>query len=848
MAELTTSIPESLNPPKQWTPTGLTAAEVTDRRKRGLVNTEPPATGRTTVQIVQENVFTFINNCLFLLGLGLILVGRPVDALISIGVILTNVVVSVVQEVRAKRALDRIAILTRPTATVIRDGVSQVVSPRLIVMDDLLRVAPGDQIVVDGHVVDGRMLVDESLISGESSQIAKEPNDDVVSGTFCVSGTALYVATRLGEASTVNQLSMGARAFRRVLTPLQRQIHFVIRIVLLVVVYIEALVLANSLINMTPIAESVQQATIIASLVPNGLFVSIAVAYAIGAVRIVRFGALVQQSNAVESLSNVDILCLDKTGTLTTNRLIVEHIVPIGTSPESLTAGLGTFAASASVSNPTSQAIATAAPGTPAEIVSEVPFSSVWKWSAIAFPATDTKDPVAGRGIWALGAPEMLRAYLATSSIDAEAVWSNTAREIGDWTTRGMRVLLVACHPDSSLLKPSDDHPQLPHSMRPIGLVVLSDELRPEARATLASFVQSGVRPKIISGDNAETVAALARQAGLEGAFTLVTGSELDQMDEQQFCEAAERSTVFGRISPHQKERLIGALRQRGHYVAMIGDGVNDVLSLKKADLSIAMQSGTQATRSVADIVLMNDSFASLAPAVVEGQRIVNGMSYILALYLNRICTVSLVILTSMVIGVFPLALRHAALVSLLTVGIPTIFLAWWSRPGTHRDRNPRHQLFHVVVPATVVSSLLGLALFYAALMIGPVYDYMTDPTYPLDLVSAAIQSSTPVAQSALAAFLVFCGLFMIVFVQPPTAWWEGAEVVSGDWRPMFLASGLGLAFALMLEIPEFGELFALDPLPLYIKLLVMVAVTLWIFVVRFIYRRRLFERFLEIG
>ncbi len=845
---MTAHEPQSSDTVPQWRPSGLTAAEVAERRKRGMVNVASPASGRTHLQIVRENVFTFINNCLFLLGISLILVGRPFDALISIGVILTNVIVSVVQETRAKRTLDRIAILTRPTATVIRDGVAQVLNPDFIVVDDLLRVTPGDQIVVDGRVVDGRMLVDESLITGESNQIVRQPFDAVVSGTFCVSGSALYVAERLGEASTVNRLSADARAFRRVLTPLQRQIHFVIRIVLLVVVYIEVLIVANSIINVTPITESVQQATIIASLVPNGLFVSIAVAYAIGAVRIIRFGALVQQSNAVESLSNVDILCLDKTGTLTTNRLVVEHIVPIGTSSNVLETGLGILASSASAPNKTSEAIVSATTAGSVRVVAEVPFSSAWKWSAIAFPAAGSNNPVAGRGIWAMGAPEVLHAVLDTSSIDVTTAWTTITQQVVDWTARGMRVLLVAFHPDSTLLVPSDDHPQLPTSMMPIGLIVLSDELRPEARATLASFAQSGVRAKIISGDNAETVAALARQAGLQDDISLITGNELDEMDERQFSDAAERTTIFGRITPRQKEQLVDALRKRGHYVAMIGDGANDVMSLKKANLAIAMQSGTQATRSVADIVLMNDSFASLAPAVVEGQRIVNGMSYILALYLNRICTVSLLILTSMVIGVFPLALRHASLVSLLTVGIPTIFLAWWSRPGSRLERNPRLQLFHVVVPATVISGLIGLVLFYAALMVGPVYDYMTDPALPIDLVDAAIRSATPVAQSALAAFLVFCGLFMIVFVQPPNAWWEGAGVVSGDWRPMFLASGLGLAFALMLELPEIGELFALDPLPLYIKLMVILAVTLWVFLVRFIYRRRLFERFLEIG
>ncbi|MEI8334556.1 MAG: HAD-IC family P-type ATPase, partial [Chloroflexota bacterium] len=341
--------------------TGLTDAEAAARRAAGLGNPAPPPTTRTYAQIVRENVFTFINNVLFLLGLALVVVGRPMDALVSLGVISTNIVVSVVQEVRAKRTLDRIALLTAPTATVVRDGVERPVPPAELVVGDLVAVGPGDQVVVDGVTAAGRFRADESQLTGESDQIEKQPGALVYSGSFCVSGSGRYVVETVGAESVAGRITAGARSFRRVLTPLQRQINLVIRLVLLIVVYLEAVLLVNAIISLTDAGEAVGQATILAGLIPNGLFVSIAIAYALGAVRISRFGALVQQANAIESLSNVDVLCLDKTGTLTTNDLTVAEIVPVDAAAD-VPAILGTIVASQAIRNKTSDAIAAPIP------------------------------------------------------------------------------------------------------------------------------------------------------------------------------------------------------------------------------------------------------------------------------------------------------------------------------------------------------------------------------------------------------------------------------------------------------------------------------------------------------
>jgi cation-transporting ATPase E len=309
--------------------TGLTDAEAADRRARGLGNSAPAATTRTYAAIVRENVFTFVNNVLFLLGFALVIVGRPFDALVSLGVISTNIVVGIYQEVRAKQTLDKIALLTRPTARVVRDGVARTVRPEELVVGDLIEIEAGDQFVVDGELVDGRMEVDESQLTGESDMVPKRPGDEVFSGSYPTTGVGRYVARTVGDASLASRITAGARTFRRTLTPLQRQIQTVIRVTLGVVIYLQLLLVVKNVVEDTPLDEAIVEATVLVGLVPNGLFVSIAIAYALAAVRMSRFGALVQQANAVESLSHVDTLCVDKTGTLTANQLELEQVVPL---------------------------------------------------------------------------------------------------------------------------------------------------------------------------------------------------------------------------------------------------------------------------------------------------------------------------------------------------------------------------------------------------------------------------------------------------------------------------------------------------------------------------------------
>jgi len=597
-------------------------------------------------------------------------------------------------------------------------------------------------------------------------------------------------------------------------------------------------------------------------LVPNGLFLSIAVAYALAAVRIVRHGVLVQQSNAIESLSEVDTLCLDKTGTLTANRLHVEGVRPFGLTEAAVGRVLGVLAASGRSGNKTSAAIAAAYPAPPRRAVAEIPFSSARKWSAVVFDDSgaagdgggdddgDDVDQPPVRGVYALGAPEMLRPSLATTG--GGASWDEIATQARTLTNRGLRVLLVA-HAPATTLEDHGDATRLPEGMTPLGLVSLSDELRPEARAALAAFVTAGVRPVIISGDDPETVAALARQAGLGadgGDLGLVSGLDLATMDEAAFAAAAAAGTVFGRITPQQKERLVRVLRARGAYVAMIGDGVNDVLSLKAANLGIAMQSGSQATRGVADLVLLDDSFAALVPAVAEGQRIVNGMRHILILFLTRIASVGLVILSALVVGEFPLALRQSSLVTLLSVGVPSVFLVLWARPGPTSTGPVRGRLARVVLPPVVLTGVLSLLVFYGALLLR--LARASAPLRPIAQAQAQLArlsaSDLATAQTALVSFLVLSGLLLMIFVEPPTAWWTGAAALSGDWRPTILAAGLAAAFVAVSLASPLRALFALSPLGLRESGLVVIALAVWTIFVRWAWRGRVLERFLGLA
>lgn len=799
-------------------PTGLTEAEVIARRKQGQSNAYHPATSRTYFQILRYHAFSFINIILFTLGAILVVLGRLDDAVLTAGMVLLNVILGVSQEGRAKHRLDKIALLNRPKAHIVRQGQVRSLDPSEIVLGDVIEIRAGDQVVVDGDIIGaGRIDVDESLLTGEADRVPRKQGDPVYSGSFCVAGTARYVATKVGANSFANQMTHSAQAFRRVKTPLQLDVDYVIRLVVLTTTLLGVLIGISFLFIATPLVTRVQEAAVLAALVPQGLFVMVTVTYAMSALRIAGSGVLIQQVNAIESLSNVNILCLDKTGTLTTNTLTVETVQPLGISVGELRAMLGDFVASMTEVNSTAAAIAATIPGRSRALRQEVPFSSARKWSALSF----TDDP--GRCSYFLGALEML-----APALQPGAALDLVTAQATEWSQRGLRVLFFARAVPEGAVEPTlynaQKAPHLPTRLVPLGLLSLRDELRPQAQATLHAFTAAGVQIKIISGDNTETVAALARQTGLGGDLKLVSGLDLAGMNAAQFAQAAVEGVVFGRISPQQKAQLVRVLKQKGHYIAMIGDGVNDVLSLKEAQLAIAMQSGSQVTRAVSDIVLLNDSFAALPNAVLEGQRIIHGMQDVMRLVLAHTYYIMLFIISSAIMGVaFPTTPKLRSILTLLTVGIPTVVIAGWARAGQPTTSIVR-PVIRFVLPAGSTVAVVGMAIYVC-------YLRMTN--------------DVGLAQSGLTTAAMFCGFVLIVFVEPPTPGWVAGDDLSGDWRPTILAVGLLSLYFLLLLVPALRDFFGLRPLPLPDVALIGLAVGAWAVTLRVMWRHRVFERLL---
>ena len=803
---------------------GLSASEVIRRRSAGMGNNITLQTGRSYQQIFNENLFTFINGIFFAISLVMFKLGRIGDAVLVAIVIFGGVLINIYQEIWAKQKLDRIALLSRPQATVIREGKPCIIDPGEIVVGDLVLAQPGDQILVDGQVVGtGRMEVDESLLTGESDLIPKQAGIPVYSGSFCVSGTACYEAEKVGADTVAYKLVSGARAYRRPLTPLQVEINVVIRVFMLIACFLWVLVGISFLSSTYSATEIAQRAAVVAGLVPAGLLIAITLSYGLGAVRMLGQDVLIQQANAVESLSNVDILCLDKTGTLTTNQILLEELYPIAIPLEELKASLGDYAASATAGNRTSEAIAADCPGRALSPKAEIPFSSGRKWSAIAF------DEPEQRGVYVLGAPEML----SSVALDEAAI-----EFIQSGTTQGFRVVLFAYSPAPTVLQDSDT-PQLPPDLKPLGVLRFSDQLRPEAYETIQGFAAAGIEVKIISGDNPQTVAALAKQAGLGDSLRLIAGSQLAELDETQFAQAALTHTVFGRITPEQKAALVFSLRQSGRYVAMIGDGVNDVLSLKQANLAIAMESGSKAARGVADIVLLKDSFGALPHAFLEGQRIRNGIQDVLKLFLVRtFCVTLLIFAAALVTDNFPLQNKQSAIVALIGVGFPTMCIPIWAKPGVSPRRSMVRSMLHFVIPSTLTLTLVALLVYLFYLVVAVL-------NLPPGLDSSEINHALP--RSALVTILVMGELLLIPFLKPPSTAWVGGEPLSGDWRYSIVALILLGVYLLIVAIPPLSRFFELYPLdPVNYLFIGLVAIE-WCLILRLTWRSRFLDRFLGI-
>jgi cation-transporting ATPase E len=675
------------------------------------------STSRSYASIVRANVLTVFNAILAAFGAVTLLFGDWRDALF-LGVIVANSGIGITQEVRAKRTLDRLALLVAPHGEVLRDGTARRVPVEEVVTGDLLLLSPGEQIVADGHLVAASELrVDESILSGESEPARRTIGEEVRSGAFVVEGTGACEVTAVGAESFAERITGQARSFRHPRSPLERSINRLLYALVALVVGLGAL-LGYSLYHRhvrvhTAVATS---AAGVVSLIPEGLVVLVSLTYAVAAVRMSRRGILAQQLNAIESLASVDTICIDKTGTLTQATLRVVEVLPAaGVSETRLRAALGEFAASASARNLTLRAIAEAFPAEARTPLGEVPFSSRRRWSAVAFP----------EGVLYLGAPERL----PLGDLDARA----RERE-----HEGRRVLALARGEEPLPAEPGDppvraageppvsksdeppakageppasrsdepprpEHGELPPpGLEPLGLVVLAEDLRPGIEQTIAFLLREGVEVKVLSGDSPHTVAAIARDVGIPLAG--VRDGEALPEDPADLRRFAAEATIVGRISPEGKEAFVRALAEEGRYTAMVGDGVNDVPALKSSRLAIAPGGGTQMARSVADLVLVGGDFDAVPLLVAEGRRALRNLQRVTKLYITKSAFAAFLIVT---IGVssdsYPLLPRHLTLAASLTIGIPTFFLALAPSSGRWRPERFVRRVARFAVPAGVV-------------------------------------------------------------------------------------------------------------------------------------------------
>lgn len=784
---------------------GLSEPEAASRRARGEGNAYRPSTSRTYWEILRQNAYPGINGILVVVSVLLLAFGMVVEALLTAGPVLANIGIGVAGESRAKRKLDRIALLSRPLARVIRESEERGIDPAEVVLGDLLVSRRGDQVLLDGTLVgDGRVELDESLLTGQSDAVSKVAGDPVLSGTAVISGTAVFEVTSVGAASFANQLLAEARRVGDERTPLQREVAATIwavaGLVLLAVVPV-AIALA-ALPGGFGSTQTLTAAAVLVTLVPQGLAIMVTVTYATGALRISHLGALVQRQNAVESMARVDTLCMDKTGTLTTQRIWYAGADVMGDlDAGGVAAVLGSMAASTSATNRTTEAIAAACPGLARPVADEIPFASERRWSGLRFADGEAwvlgattvllpqlAGPAGGDG----GSPAIPAAAPSGTIATVQVLPRDVAARAAAVAAEGVRVLLLVRAPADVALRDAEGRPSLPADLAPVALLRFGEELRPDVREILAGFGRAGIELKVISGDDPATVEALSRRAGLEVAGGAASGPALAALDDAAAADEAERRSIFGRVEPVLKARLVALLRGRRRYVAMVGDGVNDILSLRRANLGIAMESGSAAARGVADLVLLGDRFDVLPRAVIEGQRIVAAMEATLVLLLSRTFYVLLIIAGAEMAGLpFPLTPRQNSVLAFATVGIPLIVLAIWV-PPRRLPRSLLAETLRVSIPVSIAVVLVAL------------------PTYAYVLGTGV---SLVEAQTVLTSLTVFCGLGLLPLISSGAREESPGRLVR--WWPWLMAGIMLGVYLVVLALPiarDFYELTTLGP------------------------------------
>jgi len=752
---------------------GLSDAEVASRIAEGKTNDVPSRASRSVADIVRANVFTRINAILGVLFLIVLATGSLINGLFGL-LIIANSAIGIIQELRAKKTLDNLAIVGQAKPIVRRRSGTAELAPNQVVLDDVIELGPGDQIVVDGALLEAATLeVDESLLTGEADAIAKTTGDPVMSGSFVVAGTGAYRATKVGREAYAAKLAEEASKFTLVKSELRSGIDKILKFITYLLVPAGLLTIYTQLF-LTHVGwrESVlRMVGALVPMVPEGLVLMTSIAFAVGVIRLGRRQCLVQELPAIEGLARVDVVCADKTGTLTENGMRLSEARTLAgpsgqVSAEQVGSVLAALAADDPRPNASMQAIAEAYPKAPGWITTAVaPFQSATKWSGASYGE---------HGNWVIGAPDVL--------LDPASPVAGEAEKIG---AQGLRVLLLGSS-DRAV-----DSADAPGRVTPAALVILEQRVRPDARETLDYFASQQVTVKVISGDNAVSVSAVAGSLGLHGET--MDARELPR-DPGALADTMAEFTTFGRVRPDQKRAMVHALQSRGHTVAMTGDGVNDVLALKDADIGVAMGSGSPASRAVAQIVLLDNKFATLPYVVGEGRRVIGNIERVSNLFLTK--TVYSVLL-ALLVGLaglishwghtdpllYPFQPIHVTIAAWFTIGIPAFVLSL--APNNERARTGFVR--RVMTSALPAGMVIGLSTFVSYLL-----------AYPGRLGTMVQQTQ---ASTAALITLLIGSVWVLAVVARPYQWWRVALVVSS-------AVGYLVIFAL----PLAREKFMLDP------------------------------------
>ncbi|TVY05217.1 cation-translocating P-type ATPase [Mycolicibacterium porcinum] len=746
--------------------TGLTEAEVAQRVAEGKSNDVPTRAARSISDIIRGNVFTRINAILGVLFLIVMSTGSVINGAFGL-LIIANSAIGIIQEIRAKQTLDKLAIVGQAKPTVRRESGSRAVLPSEVVLDDIIELGPGDQIVVDGEVIEESNLeVDESLLTGEADPIVKGVGEAVMSGSFVVAGSGAYRATKVGHEAYAAKLAEEASKFTLVKSELRNGINKILQFITYLLVPAGLLTIYTQLFTTHADWHDavLRMVGALVPMVPEGLVLMTSIAFAVGVVRLGRRQCLVNELPAIEGLARVDVVCADKTGTLTENGMRVSDLKSF--TADDVAQVLAQLAADDARPNASMAAIAEAykmPPGWTA--TATAPFKSATKWSGASYGE---------HGNWVIGAPDVL--------LDSGSPVAEQAEEIG---AKGLRVLLVG----SSDL--AVDAPQAPGTVTPVALVVLEQRIRPDAGETLDYFASQHVSVKVISGDNAVSVGAVAGKLGLHGET--LDARRLPH-EPEQLAEALEEYTTFGRVRPDQKRAMVHALQSRGHTVAMTGDGVNDVLALKDADIGVAMGSGSSASRAVAQIVLLDNKFATLPYVVGEGRRVIGNIERVSNLFLTKtVYSVLLAILVGLA-GLssklfdtdpllFPFQPIHVTIAAWFTIGIPAFILSL----APNNEQAHSGFVRRVMTAALPSGLVVGTATFVSYLV-----------AYQGREAGAVEQTQ---ASTAALITLLVSSLWVLSVVARPYEWWRVALVAIS-----------GLAYVLIFCLPLAQRLFMLDP------------------------------------